>query len=227
MAPMESEGESTASNGIERGILAPSEDLPQHLSKGLGTLYVIHGEALLLAIEAADAATKAADVELAGGRDDPRIVNPAPARGGRQLGGSCSADGSQSCYESAAFMGYQDPNDWQEQLQASLRRAQDDLPDMVRRWFDRLDDPSLSPHAPGAQGIGGKKRQQRPAAEQQPGGLGQRRAAVISVRQCVVENESRDDDGERPMGRAPEFVAHAAARPQQRETNEKDKPCKR
>jgi len=32
-----------------------SEDLPRHLSKGLGSLYVIHGEALLLAIEAADA----------------------------------------------------------------------------------------------------------------------------------------------------------------------------
>ena len=32
-----------------------TEDLPRHLSKGLGSLYVIHGEALLLAIEAADA----------------------------------------------------------------------------------------------------------------------------------------------------------------------------
>ena len=32
-----------------------SEDLPRHLAKGLGSLYVIHGEALLLAIEAADA----------------------------------------------------------------------------------------------------------------------------------------------------------------------------
>lgn len=32
-----------------------SEDLPRHLAKGLGALYVIHGEALLLAIEAADA----------------------------------------------------------------------------------------------------------------------------------------------------------------------------
>jgi DNA polymerase-3 subunit delta len=31
-----------------------TEDLPQHLSRGLGPLYVIHGEALLLAIEAAD-----------------------------------------------------------------------------------------------------------------------------------------------------------------------------
>ncbi|MEQ1534012.1 MAG: DNA polymerase III subunit delta [Sideroxydans sp.] len=37
-----------------------SEDLPRHLSKGLGTLYVIHGEALLLAIEAADAIRTAA-----------------------------------------------------------------------------------------------------------------------------------------------------------------------
>ena len=32
-----------------------SEDLPRHLSKGLAPLYVIHGEALLLSIEAADA----------------------------------------------------------------------------------------------------------------------------------------------------------------------------
>lgn len=37
-----------------------SEDLPRHLSKGLGLLYVIHGEALLLAIEAADAIRSAA-----------------------------------------------------------------------------------------------------------------------------------------------------------------------
>ena len=37
-----------------------SEDLPRHLSKGLGTLYIVHGEALLLAIEAADAIRTAA-----------------------------------------------------------------------------------------------------------------------------------------------------------------------
>jgi DNA polymerase-3 subunit delta len=37
-----------------------TEDLPRHLSKGLGTLYVIHGEAMLLAIEAADAIRAAA-----------------------------------------------------------------------------------------------------------------------------------------------------------------------
>jgi DNA polymerase-3 subunit delta len=37
-----------------------TEDLPQHLKRGLGTLYVIHGEALLLAIEAADAIRNAA-----------------------------------------------------------------------------------------------------------------------------------------------------------------------
>jgi DNA polymerase-3 subunit delta len=37
-----------------------SEDLPRHLSKGLGALYVVHGEALLLAIEAADAIRAAA-----------------------------------------------------------------------------------------------------------------------------------------------------------------------
>ena len=36
------------------------EDLPHHLSKGLGSLYVIHGEALLLSIEAADAIRSAA-----------------------------------------------------------------------------------------------------------------------------------------------------------------------
>lgn len=37
-----------------------SDDLPHHLSKSLGMLYVIHGEALLLAIEAADAIRAAA-----------------------------------------------------------------------------------------------------------------------------------------------------------------------
>lgn len=37
-----------------------TDDLPQHLSKGLSPLYVIHGEALLLAIEAADAIRAAA-----------------------------------------------------------------------------------------------------------------------------------------------------------------------
>ena len=36
------------------------EDLPQHLAKGLAPLYVIHGDALLLAIEAADAIRSAA-----------------------------------------------------------------------------------------------------------------------------------------------------------------------
>lgn len=36
------------------------EDLPRHLAKGLGPLYVIHGEALLLALEAADAIRAAA-----------------------------------------------------------------------------------------------------------------------------------------------------------------------
>ena len=37
-----------------------TEDLPQHLKKGLGSLYIVHGEALLLAIEAADAIRAAA-----------------------------------------------------------------------------------------------------------------------------------------------------------------------
>jgi DNA polymerase-3 subunit delta len=37
-----------------------TEDLPQHLKRGLGSLYVIHGDALLLAIEAADAIRTAA-----------------------------------------------------------------------------------------------------------------------------------------------------------------------
>ena len=37
-----------------------SEELPRHISKGLGQLYVVHGEALLLAIEAADTIRTAA-----------------------------------------------------------------------------------------------------------------------------------------------------------------------
>ena len=37
-----------------------SEDLPRQLAKGLGSLYVVHGEAMLLAIEAADAIRVAA-----------------------------------------------------------------------------------------------------------------------------------------------------------------------
>ncbi len=37
-----------------------TDDLPHHLAKGLGSLYVIHGEAMLLAIEAADAIRAAA-----------------------------------------------------------------------------------------------------------------------------------------------------------------------
>lgn len=37
-----------------------SEDLPRHLAKGLSPLYVIHGEALLLSIEAADSIRAAA-----------------------------------------------------------------------------------------------------------------------------------------------------------------------
>src|SRR6202171_3783728 len=43
------------------------------------------------------------------------------------------------------FMGYHDPNDWQEQLQASLRRAQEAIArgttqqeQMVREWTDNL-----------------------------------------------------------------------------------------
>jgi DNA polymerase III subunit delta len=40
-----------------------ADDLPQHLSKGLQPLYVIHGAALLLAIEAADAVRAAARKE--------------------------------------------------------------------------------------------------------------------------------------------------------------------
>ena len=40
-----------------------SEDLPRHLAKGLAPLYVIHGEALLLSIEAADAIRIAARKE--------------------------------------------------------------------------------------------------------------------------------------------------------------------
>jgi DNA polymerase-3 subunit delta len=37
-----------------------SEDLPRHLAKGIGTLYVVHGGGLLLAIEAADTIRNAA-----------------------------------------------------------------------------------------------------------------------------------------------------------------------
>jgi DNA polymerase-3 subunit delta len=37
-----------------------SEDLPRHLAKGIGSLYVVHGSGLLLAIEAADAIRTAA-----------------------------------------------------------------------------------------------------------------------------------------------------------------------
>ena len=37
-----------------------AEELPRHLAKGLAPLYVIHGEALLLSIEAADAIRAAA-----------------------------------------------------------------------------------------------------------------------------------------------------------------------
>lgn len=40
----------------------PGEDLPRHLAAGLKPLYVIHGEALLLSIEAADAIRAAARV---------------------------------------------------------------------------------------------------------------------------------------------------------------------
>jgi len=46
-----------------------SEDLPRHLAKGLGSLYVIHGEALLLAIEAADAIRIAAHTAGYGERE--------------------------------------------------------------------------------------------------------------------------------------------------------------
>jgi len=48
-----------------------TEDLPQHLAKGLGPLYVIHGEALLLAIEAADAVRAAA---RAGGYGEREVL---------------------------------------------------------------------------------------------------------------------------------------------------------
>jgi DNA polymerase-3 subunit delta len=48
-----------------------SEDLPRHLAKGLGPLYVIHGEAILLAIEAADAIRAAA---RAAGYDEREVL---------------------------------------------------------------------------------------------------------------------------------------------------------
>ncbi len=40
-----------------------ADELAQHLSKGLQPLYVVHGAALLLAIEAADAVRNAAKRE--------------------------------------------------------------------------------------------------------------------------------------------------------------------
>lgn len=45
------------------------EDLPHHLAKGLAPLYVVHGEALLLAIEAADAIRAAAHAADYGERE--------------------------------------------------------------------------------------------------------------------------------------------------------------
>jgi len=48
-----------------------SEELPRHLAKGLAPLYVIHGEALLLSIEAADAIRAAA---RAAGYDEREVL---------------------------------------------------------------------------------------------------------------------------------------------------------
>jgi hypothetical protein len=60
------------------------------------------------------------------------------------MAGAFSAPVPQSCYESAD-VGYRDPNDWQEQLQASLRRAQEAIArgstqqdQMVREWTENL-----------------------------------------------------------------------------------------
>ncbi len=47
------------------------EDLPRHLAKGLAPLYVIHGEALLLSIEAADTIREAA---RAAGYDEREVL---------------------------------------------------------------------------------------------------------------------------------------------------------
>ncbi|MBI1175151.1 MAG: DNA polymerase III subunit delta [Sideroxydans sp.] len=52
-----------------------AEDLPRHLPKGLAPLYVIHGEALLLAIEAADAIRAAA---RAAGYDEREVLTAEP-----------------------------------------------------------------------------------------------------------------------------------------------------
>ncbi len=46
-----------------------AEDLPRHLAKGLAPLYVIHGDALLLSIEAADAIRAAARIAGYGERE--------------------------------------------------------------------------------------------------------------------------------------------------------------
>ena len=50
----------------------PAEDLARHLAAGLNPLYVIHGDAMLLAIEAADAIRAAA---RAAGYDEREILN--------------------------------------------------------------------------------------------------------------------------------------------------------
>jgi DNA polymerase-3 subunit delta len=52
-----------------------ADDLPRHLSKGLAPLYVIHGEALLLSIEAADAIRAAARVA---GYDEREVLTAEP-----------------------------------------------------------------------------------------------------------------------------------------------------
>jgi len=52
-----------------------TDDLPHHLAKGLAPLYVIHGEALLLTIEAADAIRAAA---RAAGYDERTVLTAEP-----------------------------------------------------------------------------------------------------------------------------------------------------
>src|SRR3954466_194004 len=74
------------------------------------------------------------------------------------MAGAFSAPVPQSCYESAD-VGYRDPNDWQEQLQASLRRAREAIArgstqqeQMVREWTENLRAAYL---------LGGRERWQR------------------------------------------------------------------
>jgi len=65
----------TKASNLSNGMKVSSEELPRHLAKGLAPLYVIHGEALLLSIEAADAIRAAA---RAAGHDEREVLTVEP-----------------------------------------------------------------------------------------------------------------------------------------------------